>query len=73
MEPLDMGTVRGVIAALTMGTFLGIVWWAYRPGNRGRFEEDALLAFEEHDRDALQARAEERERGVPQGARSSSC
>ena len=55
---ISMGTVRGVIAALTMATFLGIVWWAYRPGNRGRFEEDALMAFEDDEREALRKRKE---------------
>lgn len=59
MDFLDMGTVRGVIAVLTMGTFLGIVWWAYRPGNRRRFDEDALMAFEDHERDALLGREKE--------------
>ena len=58
MELVDMGTVRGAIAALTMATFLGIVWWAYRPGNRGRFEEDALMAFEDDEREALRKRKE---------------
>jgi len=42
---LDQGTLRGVITLLTLVTFLGIVWWAYRPGNRERFEEDGRLAF----------------------------
>lgn len=51
-----MGTVRGGIAALTMATFLGIVWWAYRPGNRARFEEDAMMAFEDDEREALRKR-----------------
>ncbi|MCR9095798.1 MAG: cbb3-type cytochrome c oxidase subunit 3 [bacterium] len=58
---ISMGTVRGAIAALTMATFLGIVWWAYRPGNRGRFEEDALLAFEDDERAVLRNRKESRE------------
>ncbi|HEB91243.1 MAG TPA: cbb3-type cytochrome c oxidase subunit 3 [Deltaproteobacteria bacterium] len=44
---LDQGTLRGVITLLTLVTFLGIVWWAYRPGNRERFEDDARLAFDE--------------------------
>ena len=60
---ISMGTVRGLIAALTMGTFLGIVWWAYRPGNRGRFEADALLAFEDDEREALKQRNEKKEEG----------
>ena len=62
VEIVDMGVVRGVIAALTMGTFLGIVWWAYRPGNRRRFDEDALLAFDDDEREALRARMKGEER-----------
>jgi cytochrome c oxidase cbb3-type subunit IV len=42
----DLGLVRGLIAIITLSTFLGICWWAYRPGNRTRFEEDGWLAFE---------------------------
>lgn len=47
---LDMGLVRGLITLLTLGAFLGICWWAYRPGNRLRFDEDAFLAFDEDER-----------------------
>ena len=41
----DMGILRGLITLLTFVTFIGICWWAYRPGNRDRFEEDGWLAF----------------------------
>ncbi len=40
-----MGEVRGIIAAVTMFAFFGVAWWAYRPRNRDRFEEDALYPF----------------------------
>ncbi len=46
---IDMGLVRGLITALTMGVFLGITWWAYHRGNRERFENDALIPFAEDD------------------------
>jgi cytochrome c oxidase cbb3-type subunit 4 len=46
---IDMGVIRGVIAALTMAVFLGITWWAYRRGNRERFEDDALMPFVDDD------------------------
>ncbi len=45
VSTLDMGDVRGVIAALTMACYGGIFWWAYHRGNRERFEEDAWLPF----------------------------
>jgi cytochrome c oxidase cbb3-type subunit 4 len=41
----EMGLLRGLITILTLSTFIGICWWAYRPGNRVRFEEDGWLAF----------------------------
>ena len=46
---MDSGLLKGLIAIVTMVTFLGICWWAYRPANRERFEEDAMLAFGEDD------------------------
>lgn len=46
---MDVGTLRGVIAVVTLLTFLGICWWAYRPSNRRRFEEDAWMAFDEEE------------------------
>ena len=42
---MDMGDLRGVITLVTMLSFLGICWWAYRARNRSRFEEDARLPF----------------------------
>jgi cytochrome c oxidase cbb3-type subunit 4 len=44
---VDEGTVRGVIAVVTLATFLGICWWAYRGANAQRFEEAGRLPFEE--------------------------
>lgn len=49
MDSIDMGLVRGVIAVISLATFLGICWWAYRPGNRRRFEADGRLVFESED------------------------
>jgi cytochrome c oxidase cbb3-type subunit 4 len=46
---MDSGVLKGLIAIVTMVTFLGICWWAYRPANRERFEEDAMLAFGDDD------------------------
>jgi len=45
----DIGLVRGVITLVTLFTFLGICWWAYRPASRSRFDADALLPFDEAD------------------------
>lgn len=54
---MDAGLLKGLIAIVTMTTFLGICWWAYRPGNRERFEEDAMLAFGEDEPQAAAKRS----------------
>jgi cbb3-type cytochrome oxidase subunit 3 len=53
----DLGILRGLITLLTLSTFLGICWWAYRSGNRARFEADGRLAF--GDEEPLPASAEQ--------------
>ena len=52
----ELGFARGVITLLTLIAFLGICWWAYRPGNRSRFEQDGLLAFDDHEVSELDER-----------------
>ena len=46
---MDLNLVRSLIAVAAFAAFLGIVWWAYGPGRRERFERDALLPFDEHE------------------------
>lgn len=60
---MDLGLLRGFIAVLTLLTFLGICWWAYRPGNRERFEEDALMAFEPDEANEIKASRSDRREG----------
>ena len=48
---MEMGWMRGVITVLTLAMFLGICWWAYRPGNKSRFEADAMLVFADTEND----------------------
>lgn len=47
---IDEGTLRGLITLVTLASFLGVCWWAYRPKSRARFDADALLVFDEPDR-----------------------
>jgi cytochrome c oxidase cbb3-type subunit 4 len=47
----DSGLLRGLITLVTLLTFLGICWWAYRPSNRTRFDEDAWMVFDEDELD----------------------
>ena len=35
-----------MITATAFITFLGIVWWAYAPSRKSRFDEDARLPFD---------------------------
>ena len=52
----ELGLMRGLITLVTLMTFLGICWWAYRPSNRERFDEDAWLAFNDDEVDTLDGR-----------------
>ena len=52
MESMDMGMLRGLIVVVSLATFLGICWWAYRPASKGRFENDAWLVFDPDETDA---------------------
>jgi len=54
----DLGLMRGLIALVTLSTFIGICWWAYRPANRSRFEQDGLLAFADDEVEAITAASE---------------
>ena len=46
MNP-DINTLRTLVTLLAFGVFLGIVWWAYGPARRARFERDAYLVFDD--------------------------
>ena len=47
---MDLNLVRGVITALSLICFIGIVVWAYRPTRKSRFDEAANLPFADDDR-----------------------
>ena len=47
---MDINTLRIVITVAAFAAFLVIVWWAYSPSRRGRFERDAMLPFDENAR-----------------------
>ena len=60
---MDMGWLRGIIAVMTLLTFLGICWWAYRPRNRERFKDDALLAFDPEEAKEIKESRSDRPEG----------
>jgi len=47
---MDINWLRSLVTVAAFTAFLGIVWWAYGPARRERFERDALLPFEEAER-----------------------
>lgn len=44
---LDFNLLREAMTIVSFGAFLGIVWYAVHPTNRGRFEEAAKLPPDE--------------------------
>jgi cytochrome c oxidase cbb3-type subunit 4 len=49
---MDINFLRSLVTVLALVSFLGIVWWAYGPSRKRRFERDALLPFEGEEREA---------------------
>lgn len=46
---MDMGTFRGVITALLMGAFIGLVFWAWSRRRTADFAQAARLPLEEDE------------------------
>jgi len=46
---MDMGTFRGVVTALLMALFVGLVIWAYSRGRHKEFTRAAALPLEDDD------------------------
>lgn len=40
---MDINLLRTLITVAALAAFLGIVWWAYAPARKARFERDALM------------------------------
>jgi cytochrome c oxidase cbb3-type subunit IV len=47
---MDIVLLRSLVTLAAFTVFLGIVWWAYAPSRRGRFERDAELPFDGEER-----------------------
>ena len=46
---MDINVLRGIIAAVSLVVFLGIVIWAWSSRQRKRFDEASRLPFDERD------------------------
>ncbi|MCB1647913.1 MAG: cbb3-type cytochrome c oxidase subunit 3 [Pseudomonadales bacterium] len=49
---MDMTDLRSLATVLCAIGFATVVWWAYGPSRKQRFEEDAQLPFLESDDEA---------------------
>lgn len=57
---MDAGTLRGLLAVVSLAAFLGIVWFAYGRRRRKRFDDAARLPFADDEMDRRSAEAERR-------------
>lgn len=46
---MDINLLRSLVTVAALVAFLGIVWWAYGPARKARFERDGRLPFDEDD------------------------
>jgi cytochrome c oxidase cbb3-type subunit 4 len=44
---MDVNLLRGLITAVSLACFVGIVLWAYAPRNKARFDQDARLPMDD--------------------------
>ena len=51
---MDSGTISGIVTAVFVFVFIGIVWWAYSKDNKQRFEDAGMLPFDEDNTPAQQ-------------------
>jgi len=46
---MDINLLRSLVTVASLAAFLGIVWWAYGPARKERFERDGRLPLDEED------------------------
>ena len=46
---MDINLIRSLVTVLSLLAFAGIVWWAYSPQSKQRFDEAARLPFDDDD------------------------
>jgi cytochrome c oxidase cbb3-type subunit 4 len=49
VNPVDINLLRSLVTVAALVAFLGIVWWAYGPARKERFERDGRLPLDEED------------------------
>ncbi len=53
---MNWGVLHSIATVAAFIAFIGIVWWAYSPKNKKRFEEDAQLALDDKDPNTLSSK-----------------
>lgn len=53
---MNWGVLHSIATVAAFIAFIGIAWWAYSPKNKKRFEEDAQLALDDKDPNALSSK-----------------
>lgn len=48
---MDINLIRSLVTVAAFAAFLGIVWWAYAPSQRSRFDEAAQLPFDSEEKE----------------------
>lgn len=61
---IDYGVVHSIATVAAMAAFGGICWWAWRPANRQRFEEDGMLPFINEPQQSHQAAVQKADRAT---------
>jgi cytochrome c oxidase cbb3-type subunit 4 len=65
---MDVNIVREAALVAGLAAFAGIVWWAYGPARKARFERAAKVLFDDDERDAQSvAQALARARRIGEG------
>ena len=50
-EALALGLIRGIITAVLLGAFIGMVFWAYSTRREGEFEEASRMPLDDQPED----------------------
>ncbi len=46
---MDINLIRGLTTLLSLAAFLGVVWWAFAPSRRARWEERGKVILNNND------------------------
>jgi cytochrome c oxidase cbb3-type subunit IV len=44
---MDINLMRSLVTVAAFAAFVGVVWWAYSPSRKSRFERDAHIVLDE--------------------------